>query len=147
MDHDICNFSWDMRGCCPGYEYAAASNSSSLSRAVPVAGHGSRASWRVGIAGTSSSIHPLRFLQARFATWALITSPTLLHPITSPSILSPSIERPMKIEIIVDPSRPVALSQRVAPAPAAAATTPATAPAAKANGASRLVGSMCGGAS
>ncbi|KAF8317726.1 hypothetical protein DL93DRAFT_2165570 [Clavulina sp. PMI_390] len=47
--------------------------------------------------------------------------------------LAHRLERAMKIEIIVDPSRPVALAQRVAPAPAAAAS--AAAPAGGANGA------------
>ncbi|CAA7267260.1 unnamed protein product [Cyclocybe aegerita] len=36
-------------------------------------------------------------------------------------------KRPMKIEIVVDPAKPVPLSSRVAPAPAAAATQPARA--------------------
>lgn len=47
-----------------------------------------------------------------------------------PSIIAApyySLERPMKIEIVVDPTRPVPLASRVAPAPAAngAQTQPA----------------------
>lgn len=51
----------------------------------------------------------------------------------------------MKIEIIVDPARPPTLSQRVAPAPATAATAvPMTTTVAVANGTRRLVAIPCG---
>lgn len=52
----------------------------------------------------------------------------LMNNSTLPSphlhILVNSTERPMKIEIVVDPSRPASLASRVAPAPAPAASAP-----------------------
>jgi len=52
----------------------------------------------------------------------------ILRFLSSPvSRFRSSIERPMKIEIVVDPSKPLPLTSRVAPAPAATngAQTPA----------------------
>lgn len=95
--------------------------------------------WQVDIAGTLSDLNTIRIFHAHSERWQLTIS-IASFPL---ACVSTHLERPMKIEIIVDPARPPTLSQRVAPAPAVvAATVPTTV--ATTNGTRRLVVVPCG---